>query len=190
MTAFPRRAGAPVAEPLTLAETLVHLNENAGVNDDLVTSLIRVAREACESRIERTLIRTPWRLTVDAFPEAFKLLQPPVIAVQSVLFLDEAGVQRTLDPQDYMLDNISEPGFLLPAYGKSWPATRNMQNAVVVNYTAGYGDSPSDVPAPLKQWMRLAITEMYGTRSASGEKPKVRHDFVDGLLDYYRMWGV
>lgn len=187
MTAFPRRAGPPVAPPLTLAETLEHLHEDAGVADAYIESLIKVACEACENRTERTLINTPWRLTVDAFPGAFKLFNPPVIAVQSVQFIDESGAPQTLDPQDYQLDNVSEPGYLMPGFGKAWPASRPTPNAVVVTYTAGYGSTPADVPNPLRQWMLLAITEMYRTRGASGEKPMVRHGFVDGLLDYYRM---
>lgn len=190
MTAFPRRAGPPVAEPLTLAETLLHLREDAGVSDARINTLISVARETCEKRTERTMLRTPWRLTVDSFPAAFKLLQPPIIEVLSVQFLDQAGVQQTLDPSDYRLDNVSEPGYLVPAFGRSWPDTLEVPNAVVVNYAAGYGIEPGDVPAPLRQWMLLAVGEMYATRNASAEKPMVRHSFVDGLLDFYRMVGI
>ena len=179
-----------MAEPLTLAEALVHLREDAGVSDARVLALITVARETCENRTERTMLSTPWRLTMDSFPDAFELMQPPIIAVQSVQFVDEAGVLQTLDPADYTLDTVSEPGYLVPAYGKEWPATRSQPNAVVVNYTAGYGLLPANVPAPLKQWMLLAIGDMYGTRNASSEKPVVKHNFVDGLLDPYRMVGI
>lgn len=190
MKAFPRRAGPPVAEPLTLSEVLGHLREDAGANDADVLTLITVAREACENRTERTMLSAPWRLTMDSFPCAIELLQPPIISVESVQFVDEAGVLQTLDPADYTLDNISEPGYLVPAYGKAWPATRSQPNAVVVNYTAGYGIAPAAVPAPLRQWMKLAIGDMHGTRNASSEKPTVKHNFVDGLLDPYRMVGI
>lgn len=190
MNAFPRRSGPPAAAPLSLAEVLVHLREDAGVADAKVLELIQVARATCEDRIERTLISTPWRLTLDAFPSAIRLLQPPIISVESLQFVDDEGVQQTLDPADYYLDNVSEPGYLLPAYGKAWPATRCQPNAVVVNYTAGYGATMDAVPRPLRQWMLLAIGDMYGTRNASSEKPQVKHSFVDVLLDPYRMVGI
>jgi uncharacterized phiE125 gp8 family phage protein len=190
MNAFPRRSGPPAAAPLTLAEALEQLHENAGVADAKVLDLIDVAREACEDRTERTLISTPWRLTLDAFPSAIRLLQPPIISVESVRFVDEEGVEQTLAPADYYLDNVSEPGYLLPAYGKAWPATRCQPNAVVVNYTAGYGATMTAVPRPLRQWMLLAIVDMYDTRKASSEKPQVTHDFVDSLLGPYRMVGI
>ena len=50
-----RTTTAPTVEPLTLAETKVHLREDltdAG-NDALITSLIAVARQACEHRVQR-----------------------------------------------------------------------------------------------------------------------------------------
>ena len=47
-----------------------------------------------------------------------------------------------------------------------------------------------DVPASIRQWMLLAIGDMYDRRAASGERPAVRHDFVDARLDRYRIWSL
>jgi uncharacterized phiE125 gp8 family phage protein len=193
MKAFPRRAGSPLAEPITLAEALTHLRETAdsGANDAYITSLITVARMACEDRIERSLVSTPWLLKLDAFPEAIDLTASPVIAVQSVQYLDEAGALQTLDPLDYVVDTQSEPGYLVPAPEAAWPAVQSGAiNAVRVSFTAGYGSTAASVPAPLKHWILLALTELYETRSGSSDRPQVRHDFADGLLNPYRMLGV
>jgi uncharacterized phiE125 gp8 family phage protein len=191
ITAYPRRAGAPTAEPVTLAEALLHLRADAdgGANDAYVNTLVSVARETCEERIRRTLITTAWRLTLDGFPEAIQLSRPPVIAVQSLTYLDATGVVRTLDPADYLLDSVSEPGYLVPAYEKQWPETRDQINSVVVNYTAGYGATAATVPKPIYQWLLLAVGEMYGTRKLEGERPSVPHGFAQGLLDPYQIWG-
>lgn len=191
ITAYPRRAGPPTVEPITLADALVHLRADAdsGANDAYVTTLISVAREACEDRIERTLIETAWTLTLDSFPEAIQLASPPIIAVQSVVYLDLAGVQQTLNPADYLLDRASQPGFLVPAYDKTWPDTREQINAVTVSFTAGYGATAADVPKPLRQWMLLAIGDMYGNRNATSDKPSVSRSFADALLDPYKVYG-
>lgn len=189
MNAFPRRNGTPAAEPLSLAEVLAHVRQSAGVDDAYLTALITVAREACEERIERTLISTPWRLTLDAFPDAIPLYRPPVIEVQNVQYIDLAGVTQTLDPVDYLLDRVSEPGYLVPAPDTTWPNTMDRINSVTINYTAGYGDTAAAVPAPLRHWMLLAIGDMYATRSASSEKPMVRNEFADALLAPYKIWG-
>ena len=88
---FPRRTTTPT-EPLTLAEALTHLREtgDGGANDEYIEVIITAAREACESRTERTLTTTGWLLQLDGFPSvtgenphaAIYLYQPPIIAVQ------------------------------------------------------------------------------------------------------------
>jgi uncharacterized phiE125 gp8 family phage protein len=190
MRSFPRRASAPAEEPITLAEALVHLRVSAGMEDAYITALIQVVREACENRIERTLVQTSWVLTLDTFPDAIELLMPPVLAVASVQYTDQDGALQVLNPADYVVDRAREPGWLVPAPGRQWPATESGINKVVVTYTAGYGATAAAVPASLKHWMLLALTDLYENRTAHGEKPVVRHGFVDGLLDPYRLLGV
>jgi uncharacterized phiE125 gp8 family phage protein len=192
MTKFPRRAGTPVAEPITLADALTHLRETAdgGANDAYITSLITVARMACEDRTERTLITTPLVLLLDGFPTAIELARPPVIAVSALRYLDTAGVWQTVSNADYLVDAASEPGWLVPGPDKAWPTPMYRVNSVSVEYTAGYGATPADVPAPLKHWILLAISEMYENRSASAERPAVRNEFADYLLAPYRILGV
>jgi uncharacterized phiE125 gp8 family phage protein len=187
MSYYPRRTGAPAVEPVSLSEALAHLREDSGVADDYISALISAARTACEERIERTLISTTWRVTMDSFPDAVVLFRPPVIAVQSVVYLDLDGVEQTLDAQDYIVDSVSEPGYVVPAPSVTWPDTQDRINAVWVNYTAGYGSTAADVPRPLRQWILLAVGEMYAMRNRSAERPAVPHLFVDGLLDPYKI---
>lgn len=193
MKAFPRRTAPPSIEPVTLAEAQVQLRVGTGVEEAYITSLITVARELCEQRTERSLITTAWRLRLDAFPAggAIELLQPPILSVTSVAYLDADGASRTVNPADYVVDTASEPGWLVPGPGKTWPTTQaGAINAVTIDYTAGYGAAAANVPAPLKQWILLAITTMYETRASHGESPMVPHDFADALLAPYRMFGI
>jgi len=192
MVRFARRAGQPLAEPLTLAEALAHLRVSAGVEDAYITSLIPVVREACENRIERTLISTAWRLVLDGFPASgvVELGMGPVIAVTSIEYLDQDGAEQTLATSAWDLDTFAEPARLYRAPGAQWPQTQATYNAVTINYTAGYGATDEAVPASLKHWLLLALADLYENRAAHGEKPAVPHNFVDGLLDPYRMLGI
>lgn len=187
MSYYPRRITGPAVEPVTLAEALEHLREDAGVADDYIEALIATARETCEDRIERTLISSTWRVTMDAFPEAIRLARPPLISVQGVVYLDLEGVEQTLDPQDYIVDAVSEPGYVVPAPNVTWPDTQDRINAVWVNFTAGYGTTAADVPRPLRQWILLAVGDMYSRRNRSAEKAVVPQDFADSLLEPYRI---
>lgn len=181
----PKRTTTPT-EPVTLDEAKLHLRVDGSDEDALITALIAAAREACEDRIDGTVPVTGWRLTLDAFPGAIKLLRGPVSSVQSVKYLDTTGVEQTLSPLDYLVDTASTPGYIVPAYGKAWPETRDQINAVEVEYTAGSAAAPH----ALKAWMLLAIGEMFANREASAERPAVAHGFADRLLDPFRVWGV
>lgn len=201
----PRRTAAPAAEAIALADLwiMTHLRETSdagGPNDQYIEQiLIPAARTACEELTERTLVSTPWLLTLPAFPcasthnplAAITLRMPPIISVQSVQYLDADGALQTLATSDWQLDTASEPGRLLPAPGTSWPATQaGAWNAVQIAYTAGYGDSGANVPAPLRFWMAAAIASMYASREADGTTPRLAHDFCAGLLAPYRVMGV
>ena len=189
----PKRTGQPAAPVLTLADAKAHLKVTfSDVNNDAyITTLVDVATRAAEDRLQRTLISTPWCLTLDTFPDAFRLMYPPILTAVAVRYRDVAGTEQTLDPADYQLDKVSEPGYLVPAPGRSWPVTEaGRVNAVAVDYTAGYGSSAAAVPAPIRHWILLALTDMYERRGRSAEKPAVPQHFAEGLLDTYLMWSV
>lgn len=205
------RTVQPLIEPVTLAEALAHLREDAGAADAYITSLITVARADCESRIERTLITSTWVVKLTTFPSfSYQYLQenysrkvddlihlprPNILSVVSVAYVDLNGATQTLTAgTDYQVN--LEDAAIAPAFSKSWPAARDQFNSVTVTYTAGYGTAASDVPAPIKQWILLAVADMYAHRNRSGEAfstkggggKAVPQDFAEGLLDPYRIY--
>lgn len=185
----PIRTAAPAEEPVTLADAKAHLRVDVPDDDAYIEGLIAVARVAAEDRLQRTLVHTPWRLTLDGFPAAIELPMPPTVSVEAVEFRDLSGTWVTLEPQDYEVDTINEPGYLVPAPAARWPAVGPGINGVRVNYTAGYGPTGAHVPAPIRHWMLLAVGDMYHLRNRSSEKAAVPQHFADSLLDPYRIWG-
>lgn len=121
----------------------------------------------------------------------------PVRSVDSITYTDTNGTTQTLDPSQYKLDTVSEPCRIVPAYGTTWPGTRNEINAVTVNFTCGYGAAGGDaaasalaVPESIKSWIKLRIGAMYENREevALGRSiTAVDLPFADGLLDPYRV---
>jgi uncharacterized phiE125 gp8 family phage protein len=181
----PIRVLDATVEPLTVAEAKAQVRSTQSAEDALVARYIKAMRQAAEDRLERTLLRTTWRATFDAFSPALRLPNPRLISVESLKFLDRDGAWQTLDPRDYLVDIASEPGFIVPAYGKRWPETRCQINAVVVDYVAGYGAAATDIPEPIRLWIALAVGDACSIRTASGERPTVPHDFAKHLLDPY-----
>lgn len=117
------------------------------------------------------------------------LPQPPLVSVESVKYIDTDGNQQTLASTDYKLDTATEPARLVPAYGKTWPATRNEINAVEVSFTCGYGNAAA-VPAAIKAWIKLRIGAMYENRESDLVVQRGNVDtlgFADKLLAPYRV---
>lgn len=181
----------PSVEPITLAEARAQCRYDGTENDAVLAALIAAARDQAEAETGRALCTQTRELVLDAFPEAFVLRGAPVQSVVSVKYLDAAGIERTIDPQDTLLDKDSEPGYLVPAYGKAWPETYPVPNAVRVRYTCGYG-AASDVPPGIKQWLLLAVAAFDAQREAVGAAQTfaLPDRFWHRLLDQYRIYEV
>lgn len=181
---------APATEPVTLAEAKLQCRIDDATDDALITSLITAAREQCEHILQRSLITQTWEKVLDAFPcdEDIELLNPSIIAITSIKYIDKTtALEVTLASNQYSLDKDSEPGWVMPATGITWPATLDIANAVRVRYTAGYGDATT-VPAGIKNWILLAVKELYDGCSTGNDNKKLPNDFLSGMLDRYRIW--
>lgn len=172
------------AVSLEAARTSVR-GSDCGDEDELISGLISAATQTASDRLQRALVPARYRLTLDGFSDALELRMPPIIGVESVRYIDPAGQWQEIDPADYLVDTVSEPGYVVPAPGRCWPATQDRINAVEVVYTAGYAGS--NIPAPVQQWILLAVGDMYQNPTRSAEKPVVPQQFADGLLDVYRI---
>jgi uncharacterized phiE125 gp8 family phage protein len=160
----------PAIEPVTLQEAKDHLRINTTDNDAKINMIIRSAREYVETFLSRALIEQTWDFYIDSFPidGDIQIPKPPLIAVNSLSYFDPQGVQTLVDPADYYVDNVSEPGWIVRAGGFSWPTTLAAINAVVVRFRGGYvtADSPPQpaVPFDIKAAILLTIGAQYEHR--------------------------
>lgn len=164
--------------------------------DPMLTMLIQAARQHVEQTLKRKLVTQ----TIDAyfheFPDPdddehlrFNLM--PLQSVTSITYLDIDGVEQTLASSQYVVDAVSRPARIEPAYGVMWPAVREQMNAVKVRFVAGYGDA-ADVPACIKNWMLIRIKTLWEQRDQTVKQlgmPVFEPSFVDGLLDSERVTG-
>ena len=100
------RETAPAVEPVTLTAAKAHLRVDISDDDDLITAIIKAAREWCEEYLDRTLIHTQWTMRMDAFPWEFKLPRPPMAqagttTVTSVTYTLETQATATLNTQRF-----------------------------------------------------------------------------------------
>ena len=181
----------PSALAVSLAEAKLHLRVDGNDDDTLITAMIGAATQMAEQATGRALMPQVWQLSQDEFPGALELTRIPVQSVASIVYTDSGGIDQTLDPNNYTLDNASDFGSakVVPAYGQTWPASRTKVNAVRVQYVAGYADAAS-VPESIKSWIKLQVGAMFENREAEtiGNGGAIALGFADRLLDRYKVY--
>ena len=162
-------------------------------DDELVLSLLGAAREWVEGYTGLALIPRTLVLAIDAFPAQEILLpQAPVTGVVSVIYIDGDEVQQEVPSTDYMLDEYQRPGWLLPAYGKTWPVALDVVNAVLIRYTVGYslwsGTQTLPLPKVLRSATLLLLGALYENREDSAPVQMQEVPFgVKSLCDWVRI---
>lgn len=159
----------PTAEPVPLNVVKQHLrlDDDFTADDALLAGLLQAAREETENYLNRALITRTLDVKLDGFPDwELRLPMAPLQGVTYIRYADTAGDTQTLATSEYLVDTASQPGRLTPGYGKSWPSTREIINAVTLRITAGYGDDWNSVPQPIRQAMLMMIAHWYENRES------------------------
>jgi len=188
-------------EPTTPADFAAHARIDPSIaaittEATWITDCLMAAREWAESFTQRQFITATWELWLDYFPTwEIKIPKAPLISVVSLKYLATDGTLTTLDPSLYLVDNPAGPeaqqGAVLPAYQQTWPVTRRQENAVKIQFTAGYGAAAANVPFAIKRGIYIKAAELYqrreeqvaGTILAASNPPA-----SEALLWPYRSW--
>lgn len=176
----------PEIEPLTADEARARLNIPSDlVSDETMDSLIATARQQFDGPDGwlggRALITQTWRGTLDEFPYGDPCIRIPLPPLQDVLgvdYLDGAGVSRTIDLADIQVIRDERKPFIIPAPGKSWPATLCRPDAVTIEFVAGWGDEPAKIPGPIISAIVLHISHLC---SLSAQNLFISSSTTDGV---------
>lgn len=195
-----QRLTEPAIEPVSLAQAIQHLREDADANQatqDEISGLITSAREWVEHETGTSLIDSYWRLTIGnggyAYSTPVPLVPPiyvtgnelpredgsillrryPVIAVTKFVSVANDGTETPVDADGYVLrDAGSKRPRLFPTSGAPWAS-----GTYIIEYRAGFANrvgSPTEgaekVPARMKAAMRLHIQAHYDQDERTMEK--------------------
>ncbi|MEO8630203.1 MAG: head-tail connector protein [Betaproteobacteria bacterium] len=171
----------PLVEPVSVDDAAMHLRID-GYGSPLeypeqswIEATIVAAREVVEGLSGLALAQQTMELGIGQFPWGYyaasqiSLRTSPVQWIESVIYTDSDGVEQTVDPANYSLDNYGRPALLYPSMNASWPTSGTVPNAVRVRFIAGYtlaGASPDDLPLPksLRHAILLMIGHLYENR--------------------------
>ena len=196
------RVTQPESEPVTTAEMKRHLGEFDSVTerDGDIDSLVTAAREWAEHFTGRALMDQTWRLTVDQLGyisgddvsgyvirpgyysgrlvwvsalNEIRLRKSPVLAITSIVSVDSAGAETTIDASTYELREAdSKWPRVVGLNGTTWGA-----GTFRITFRAGYADttgSPqqtsAEVPARFKNAIKFWAEAHYDRDSVMMEK--------------------
>jgi len=149
----------PALEPVTLDEVKDYLRVETADEDTVLTRLVAAARHLAERTTGRALVTQSWRLTLDRWPgpRVIELPLPPLQSVDAVIVIDDAEAETVWPASNTVADTGTEPGRLALRDGVAPPLPGRDIGGLAVDFTAGYGAQPTDVPEALRQAMiRLA----------------------------------
>jgi len=160
---------APAVEPVSVADMKLHLKQDSSHDDGLITDLIVSARELIELTTRRSLVNATYILILDSFPQEIRPPRSPLSSVTSVAYLDTDGNSQTASAATvYQTDTSFLPGRISLREGADWPDTQDAIQAVTVTFVAGHGAAAANVPAALRQALKILVAHWYDPARSLG----------------------
>jgi len=181
----------PVVEPVGLAEARAFLRVDDSAEDGFITTLITAARLHVEGVTSRALIAQSWRVLRDDWPldRMVPLPVAPLLALTAITAYDDDGVGYEIALAQFQPETATAPARLfLPQTIAGMPDLR-ARNGIEIDYVAGFGTEPVDVPADIRQAVLSLIGYWFEHRDAvviAGSGAVVPGGF-DRLVAHYRV---
>jgi uncharacterized phiE125 gp8 family phage protein len=159
---FPIQVEGPAVEPVSLLDMKAHLRVDDDAEDELVTGLVKAARLMVEAACGRVLVSQKWRLMLHHWPaRALALPLSPLIAIDKVEVFDAAGIGATMPADAIEVDSFEDPphvAFISP------PAPGRARHGIAIDFRAGFGPTPEDVPEPLRLALKIIAARWFENR--------------------------
>lgn len=154
----------PAEEPVSLADAKAFLRLDDSAEDGLVQTLVASSRLHVEAVTGRAMLTQSWRLVLDDWPAERTIALPvgPVAALTAVTVFDVDDEPHELDLGQF---TVQAGRVLLPQAIAGAPALRR-RLGLEIDYVAGHGDTPEDVPADLKHACLVLVGYWFEHRDA------------------------
>lgn len=179
----------PAVEPVTVDEVKEHCAIESNGDNSLLARMIKVARLRGEAKTGRQFVTATRETTFDRWvvDGDIELPYPPLQSVASISYVDDNGDTQTVSTDDYEVITAGVVGMVRPV--DQWPTGKTMTIRYVCGYALDTDDDPT-TPEDIRHWIMMKVAGFYEQREGFvvgqpiAEAPS---DFVDGLLDAYRV---
>lgn len=158
----------PATEPVTLDEAKAFLRVDGSDEDSFISTLITAARLHTESVTGRAMISQSWRVVRDGWPPDRKVRLPvaPLQSLTEIRAYDADGVATMLTLAEFQPETgVSPAAIFVPVLVSGMPPTRE-HDAIEIDYVAGCGDAPEDVPQDLRHAVLILVGYWFEHRDA------------------------
>ena len=163
----PVRTLAPSVKVISVDEAKTNMKIDHIEDDGLIADLIDAATayvEGWHGGYGFAMIQQTWTQAYDGFAAKMRLPIGRAIAITSVDYFDANNAAQTMDLAEIMLFHDALGSYICLAVDASWPSTKTRPDAITIEYTAGFGDEAADVPASIKQSLKLIVAHWYDNR--------------------------
>lgn len=205
---------APAIEPVSEAEALAHLRVSSEDELALLHGCMRAARQMVENWTDRAMISQGWRWMLDAWPGGdggmwwdgvrdgairngtarfIEMPKAPLLSVSAITLFNDADQGTIWPAANYFVDTASLPGRLVLRNAAVAPSPQRAANGLQIDFTCGYGPSPGDVPAPLRQAILMLAAHYFENREVmlgADERGETLPMGVRALIAPYRIMGL
>jgi uncharacterized phiE125 gp8 family phage protein len=170
MLLSPIRIAGPAVSSVSLAEAKLHLRIDGDDEDTLVEALVDAAVQYLDGWsgiLGRCLISQQWQVSLGSWPFCPLRLPFPGISSVSVGYLDTDGADQSVDGSLFQTYDDARGTVLAFRSAFTSPSLQDERtDAVTIAFTAGYGDGPEDIPAPIRAAILLLVGHWYQNREA------------------------
>lgn len=169
------RIAKPSGLPVSLFEARRNLRVYDSGSDQLILDLIQDARSLIERNCGIRLNTTSQRWELDSFPAIREVELPvgPLDSLTSIKYYatDDSSL-TTLSGSDYEIHARQDlPAIIELTSTSDWPNTDDRIDAVQVDFLAGYGNSPEDVPHDARCLIKLLVSHWFDAPTDRGGVP-------------------
>lgn len=200
----------PAADkPVTVAELADHLKLSNTDEGDSLEFMLDASISIIEIYLNIALYTQSWDLTLDQWPSFHEpwwdgVMQGsitqlndrsraadvlfPIFPLQTVNTILVDGVAVTI-ADVFIVDTQQKKGRLVLKFGATFPiVTLNSANGIVINYTSGYGTTPSSVPPDIRLAILQLASFIYSHRgdSCAGESA-LKQSGAKIMVDKYKV---
>jgi uncharacterized phiE125 gp8 family phage protein len=181
----------PAHQVVSLAEVRLQLNIDTEDFDARFAGWRMAATRLAETYTGRAFITRAYRKFYNRWPAQWQdgmisrfieVERPPLLSVQALTYYDDADNATVYPATNYYVDTARSVGRVVLRRGAVWPVALRVANAIQLDWTAGYGVNPSDVPEEIRQAIIIMIAwmnENRGDEFAPADMPAVARYLLD-----------